>query len=55
MSATAIRQCPGWWASLVRAECDDCGWVGPTRDLNTPTGRTLARIDRHDHTCEETP
>lgn len=53
MSANAIRQCPGWWANLVRAECDSCLWVGPTRDLNQSTGRTLARLDMRDHRCWE--
>lgn len=51
MSATAVRQCPGWWASLVQAECDDCGWVGPTRDLNQARARTLVQLDVREHQC----
>jgi hypothetical protein len=51
MSATAIRQAPGWWASLVHAVCDDCGWHGPVRDCNSTTGDTLARLDRAQHQC----
>lgn len=56
MSATAIRQAPGWWPSLVRAECDDCGWRGPIRDLSIdPYGRASrhARWDRDEHKCGE--
>lgn len=49
----AVRQAPGWWPALVRAECDACGWVGPTRDTNTHTGRVLAKLDASDHTCGE--
>lgn len=51
MPATAIRQCPGWWPNLVQAECDDCGWVGPTRDVHQTTDAFLVRLEKADHEC----
>lgn len=51
MSATAIRQAPGWWASLCRAECDDCGWRGPVRDTSTTAGDIAVRGDKQAHRC----
>ena len=53
MAATAIRQAPGWWSNLVRAVCDDCGWTGPVRDLNSQREDTLARLDKAQHRCGE--
>ena len=51
MSASAIRQAPGWWASLCRAECDDCGWHGPVRDTNNTREDILVRLDKTGHVC----
>lgn len=48
-----IRQVPGWWATLVHAVCDECGWVGPTRDTSDLRGATLARLDASGHRCYE--
>lgn len=53
MTANAIRQVPGWWANLCRAECDDCGWVGPTRDVNVSAEYVLVKVDRSSHVCGE--
>ena len=53
VSATAIRQAPGWWASLCRAECDDCGWTGPVRDVNTDRAAVLVKLDLSGHRCGE--
>jgi hypothetical protein len=46
-----VRQCPGWWPALVHAICEDCGWIGPTRDQNEHRGRLLIRCDRNEHRC----
>ena len=51
IGANAVRQVPGWWASLVRAECDDCGWTGPTRDMNDSRERAQIQLDKQDHHC----
>ena len=51
MSASAIRQAPGWWANLCRAECDDCGWAGPVRDANSTQENTLLTLDKRQHRC----
>lgn len=52
MSA-AVRQVPGWWPSLVRVECDRCGYVGPTRDLNARSSMHIAvRAEADQHECE---
>ncbi len=53
MSAIAIRQAPGWWASLCRAECDDCGWRGPVRDSNSDLENVLLKVDKGQHECGE--
>ena len=52
MSANAVRQAPGWWAALCRAECDNCGWIGPVRDTNQSRDRLMLQWDRRDHSCE---
>lgn len=52
MSTAEIRQAPGWWPSLVRVVCEECGLTGPVRDLNE--GRiatTRVRIERDSHVC----
>jgi hypothetical protein len=49
--ATAIRQAPGWWASLCRAECDECGWVGPVRNTNEARDDNLLWRDKREHRC----
>lgn len=43
-----VRQCPGWWPSLVQAVCG-CGWSGPVRNLNDQRGRVLVRLDVAEH------
>jgi hypothetical protein len=55
MSATGTRQARGWWAELVQAECDHCGWVGPTRDASKTNGRSLVREDVREHECGKEP
>ena len=52
MSQTSIEQTPGWWPNLVQAACEDCGWHGPTRDLNKPNQEVLAKLDRDEHKCD---
>lgn len=49
-----IRQAPGWWANLVQAVCDECGWRGPVRDTYKTTGSVLAHLDGDEH-AEECP
>ena len=47
-----IRQAPGWWSSLVQVVCDECGHVGPVRDLNESYSATVrVRIERDAHRC----
>lgn len=47
-----VRQVPGWWANLVRAECDECGWHGPQRDLNERLSiSALVGMEADQHRC----
>jgi len=48
----AVRQVPGWWPALVRAECERCPWTGPTRDLYQNRAKWLLQYDVDDHRCE---
>jgi hypothetical protein len=48
-----IRQCPGWWPSLVEVVCDECGYRGPTHDLNKDYRATAAKIERDQHNCSD--
>ena len=50
--SVVVRQCPGWWPALVHAICEDCGWIGPTRDQNKQRGRLLIRCDQNEHRCD---
>ena len=50
--SVVVRQCPGWWPALVHAICEDCGWIGPTRDQNEQRGRLLIRCDQNEHRCD---
>ena len=54
MSDPEIRQAPGWWPSLVQVVHDECGYVGPTHDLNARLSETsVVRWERDDHECDE--
>lgn len=49
MHATEVKTASGQGdPTLVEARCE-CGWRGPVRDFNTPTGLTLANLDARDH------
>lgn len=53
MSTAEIRQAPGWWPSLVRVVCDECGHRGRVRDLNQDgySATIRVRIERDAHVC----
>lgn len=51
MSA-ALRQAPGWWPTVIRAECDRCGWHGDPLDLNDPIQDTEVHLQAIEHTCD---
>lgn len=53
MSTAEIRQAPGWWPSLVRIYCDECGYRGPVIDLNREFSTVRVRMLRDAHRCDE--
>lgn len=54
MSSARIRQCPGWWSSLVEVVCDDCGYRGPPHNLNDGLIEgARAQIERDQHDCAD--
>jgi hypothetical protein len=52
VTAAEIRQAPGWWPSLVRIVCDECGYRGPVIDLNKEISNVRVRILRDSHDCD---
>lgn len=46
-----IRQAPGWWPSLIRVCCDDCGFTSGVYDTDEWRDLFRARMTRDDHQC----
>jgi len=53
MSGAEVRQAPGWFPSVVQVAHDECGYRGPTHDLNARlTEKTLVQLERDEHDRE---